>query len=192
MTLRNAVSFLIAGTLLILLGGCEPSEVPTTVQVASGPSFSLQGSGRLGSFTVFAPLSGQKIAYPDTDIAAVIWQIQASKGYFRGEGVQGLRVIYGKVPKGYAQTVPSGAQDPPALTPGFVYSFFAESTGAPVAGGSFYLSKSGAVQVLVPDLCLMQKDGHKIRVNCTTKKPFQEPVDVEKYVREHQSDETTL
>ena len=49
MTFRNAVSFLIAGTLLILLGSCEPSEVLTKVQVASGPSFSLQGSGRLGS-----------------------------------------------------------------------------------------------------------------------------------------------
>jgi hypothetical protein len=94
------------------------------VQVASGPSFSPQGSGRLGSFTVFAPLSGQKIAYPDTDIATVIWQIQASKGYFRGKGVQGLQVIYGRLPEGYAQTVPSGAQDPPALTPGCVYSFF--------------------------------------------------------------------
>src|ERR1700724_3539907 len=112
MTLRNAVSFLIAGTLLILLGGCEPSEVPTTVQVASGPSFSLQGSGRLASFTVFAPLSGQKIAYPDTDISTVIWQIQASKGYFRGRDVQGLQVIYGKVPEGYAQAVPNGVQDP--------------------------------------------------------------------------------
>jgi hypothetical protein len=185
MILRKAISFLTVGALLVLLGGCEPPEVPTTVQVASGPSFSLLGSGRLASFTIFAPMSGQKVAYPDTDVASVVWQIQASKGYFERTRVQGLQLVYGKVPEGYAQTVPSGAQGPPVLAPGFVYSFFAESTGASVAGGSFYLDKFGAVQMLVPDLCLMQKNGHKVRVNCATKEPFQEPSDVNKYVREH-------
>ena len=131
-------------------------------------------------------MSGQKAAYPDTDVASVVWQIQASKGYFEGRHVQGLQLVYGRVPDGYAQTVPNGAHAPLSLPPGYVYSFLAESTGAPVAGGSFYLDKSGVIQTLVPDLCLMQKNGHKARVNCTTKEALQEPSDMKKYVGDHQ------
>jgi hypothetical protein len=187
MILKKITIWFAVGALLALLEGCEPSEIATSVQVGTGPSFSLTGSGRLASLTVFAPLNGQKVAYPDTDVSSVVWQVQASKGYFEGTRVQGLRLTYGKASEGYLQTVPSGAQQPPVLQPGFIYSFLAESTGAPVAGGSFYLDKSGAVQVLIPDLCLMQKGGHKFRVNCATKEPFQEPSDVEKYVREHQT-----
>jgi hypothetical protein len=189
MVLRRITLWIAAGALLVSLGGCEPPETPTSVQVGGGPSFSLSGSGRLASLTVFAPLNGQKVAYPDTDVSSVVWQVQASKGYFEGTRVQGLQLIYGKVPEGYSQSVPAGAQAPSALPAGFIYSFLAESTGAPVGGGSFYLDKSGAVQVLIPDLCLMQKSGHKVRVNCATKGPFQEPADIEKYVREHQTEQ---
>jgi hypothetical protein len=137
---------------------------------------------------VYAPQSGQKIAFPDHDVSSVVWQIAASKGYFKGSRVGGLELTYGKVPSGYEQVIPSQSQAAPALATGTVYAFLAESTDAPIASGYFYMGESGPVRTAIPDLCLMFVQGRKVRVKCkvNTAEPYQEPADLEKYVREHQ------
>jgi len=175
-----------AVSLLLVMSGCR--EIPTSVKVEAGPSFSLGGSGRLATFTVYAPQSNQKIAFPDHDVASIVWQVTASKGYFKGSHVKGLKLNYGKVPSGYEQVVPSQSQAAPPLASGNVYAFLAESSDAPIASGYFYMSESGPVQTAIPDLCLMFLQGRKVRVKCklNSAEPYQEPVDLEKYVREHQ------
>lgn len=187
---------LLIGLFLLALTGCGNihEEVPTSVKVGSGPSFSFHGSGRLASFTVYAPLSGQRIAAQRAEVASVGWQVVASKGYFEGTRVENLQLTYGKVPDGYVQTVPSGARAAPPLPAGVIYSFFADTTGAAIATGYFYVGKSGAIQVEVPDLCLTMVGGHWVRVKCgwvgspsggLTTEPYKEPTDLEKYAREH-------
>jgi hypothetical protein len=178
--------------LLLLLGGCESSEVPTAIEIGNGPSFSMRGSGRLASFTVSGPLSGEKIAYSCgtrlltcPGVASAVWQIQASQGYFDGKVVNGLQLVYGHVPEGYIQTMPSQTQPPPPLSSDVIYAFFAETSGAAVATGSFYVDKGGDVEAVQTDLCLMLKSGQWARVNCKTNAPYQEPVDIERYVQEH-------
>jgi hypothetical protein len=151
--LKKGTVFSVCAVLLMLVA-CEPPEIPTAVKVGPGPSFVLTGSGRLASFTVYAPMSGQKVAFPHGDVSTVVWQISSSTGYFDGARVNGLDLIYGKVPEGYKQIVPDQLQAPPSLQPGLIYSFFAESTGAGVASGSFYVEKSGTVLLVATDLCL--------------------------------------
>jgi hypothetical protein len=85
---------------------------------------------------------------------------------------------YGVVPTNYSQAVPGSTQVAPALTPGRVYSFFAETTGAPAVDGFFYMDESGPIQTLVPDLCTMLENGRQIRVSCKTKQPYEEPLDL--------------
>jgi hypothetical protein len=82
-------------------------EVPTLVRVTSGPAFEFSGSGQLASFTVYAPRAGRRIAAGHSDVDTVVWQIKASKGYFEGTRVGHLQLVYGKLPDGYNQTVPS-------------------------------------------------------------------------------------
>jgi hypothetical protein len=185
MTQYRATASLVA-SLLLLLMGCR--EVPTSVGVSKGPSFSLGGSGRLATFTVYAPGSNQKIAFPDRELANVVWQITASKGYFKGTHVKGLQLAYGKVPPGYEQLVPGQSQIVPPLPSDAVYAFLAETTDSPIASGYFYMGESGPVQTAVPDLCLMFLQGRKARVKCklNTAEPYQEPLDLEEYVRVHQ------
>jgi len=183
---RSGKAAFLAGVLsLMFLTACR--EIPTSVIVGAGPSFSLGGSGRLASFTIYAPRNGQKIAFPDHDVATAVWQITATKGYFKGSQVKGLRLIYGDVPDGYQQAVPEKSQAP-KLVSGVVYAFFAETTDAPISTGYFYMGDSGPVQTEVPDLCLMFVQGRKTRVKCklNAAEPYYEPVDLEKYVRDHQ------
>ena len=94
-------------------------------------------------------------------------------------------MTYGKVPKGYVQTVPNQPQDVPQLSRGLVYSFFAETTDAPVADGFFYMSGKGPIHTAIPDLCLMLVNGHETRVDCNSKQPYKEPSDLEKVVLEN-------
>jgi hypothetical protein len=165
---------------------CE-REIPTSVKVSAGPSFSFSGSGRLALFTIYAPRNGERIAYPDPDVASVVWQIKASKGYFEGVHVEGFRLAYGKVPEGYVQIVPSDSQAALPLPPGAVYAYYAETSGAPVAGGTFYVDKQGPAQVKLPGPCLTIVNGRKLRVKCDgTNEPFQEPTDLDSFVRQHQ------
>ena len=50
------------------------------------------------------------------------------------------------------------------------------------------MGESGPIKTAIPDLCLMFVQGRKARVKCklNAAETYQEPVDVEKYVREHQ------
>ena len=85
--------------------------------------------------------------------------------------------------------MPDQLKAPPSLQPGLIYSFFAESTGAGVASGSFYVEKSGTVLSVATDLCLTLENGHNVRVSCKTGEPYREPADIEKFAREHPSKE---
>jgi hypothetical protein len=177
-----------ATMLLIVCSMCFIScskERPTTVAVGPGLSFSFAGSGRLASFTVYGPQSGQRIALPDSDVASVIWQIKTSKGYFSGAQVQDFQLKYGKVPDGYTAVLPNQSQPPPMLAPEVVYSFLAETTDAPIAEGYFFMDGTEPMQTTIPDACLMLANGHEVRVNCTTKQPYQEPSNLREFVRKN-------
>jgi hypothetical protein len=52
MTLKTTVSLFKCEFCLLILLGCE---ITTSAKLRSGPTFSLNGSGRLASFTVYAP-----------------------------------------------------------------------------------------------------------------------------------------
>lgn len=180
------------GRLLTLLfvsiaccGGCE-WEKPTAVSVRQGPVFALSGNGRLAFFTVYAPRAGQHIADANPNVATVIWQIKATRGYFEGARVGGMQLSYGKAPDGYSQTVPNSPQVAPAPAPGTVYSFFAETTDAPGIGGFFYIGRTGLRQITVPDLCLKLVNGKDVEVKCGTNDPYQEPTDLEAFAQQHQ------
>jgi hypothetical protein len=160
-------------------------EVPTTIRVTSGPAFVLAGSGDLASFTVYAPRAGRRIATGSSEIDTVVWQIKASKGYFGGARVEHLQLVYGKLPDGYKQTVPSQSQAAPPLAPGVVYGFFAETTNAPGMGGTLYMSEAGPTQIYF-DLCVTRIKGRDVAVNCRTNEPYEEPTDLAKFAREHQ------
>lgn len=179
MSLRNRVSLLLVEICLLVLLGCE---VKTSAKLGSGPSFSLDGSGRLASFTVYAPQPGRKIATPN-DTKSEVWSVQVS-GSSRGDIVAGMNLLYGKVPSGYVQTVPTnGAAS--ALTPGLVYYFFAETTGAPGVEGFFYLDKTIPILINVPGLCESAFVGDVKPVKCGTNTPYAEPTDLEKFVQEN-------
>jgi hypothetical protein len=180
-----------AGNLLLLfvatswtcVAACNWGEVPTSVRVTSGPAFVLSGSGDLASFTVFAPRAGRRIAVGSSELDTVVWQIKASKGYFKGTRVEHLQFVYGKLPDGYKQTVPSQSHGAPPLAPGVVYGFFAETTNAPGIGGSFYLTGSGPAQIDVPGLCLRLIERRDVAVKCGTNEPYEEPADLAKCSR---------
>lgn len=112
------------------------AEHPTIVTISSGPSFAMRGSGELASFTVYAPRSGNRIAFPQKGDSDIAWQIAPTNGYSKGARVSGLTVRYGEIPPGYSQVVPSQNQSPIPLAGGMVYSFFAETTNA--SGASAY------------------------------------------------------
>lgn len=161
-----------------VLLGCE---VKTSASLGSGPSFLLDGSGHLTSFTVYAPEPGRKIATPN-DAKSEVWSIRPVSG--RGELAVRMNLQYGRAPEGYVQTVPSkGAA--PALSPGLVYHFFAETTGAPGAEGYFYMDKTAPILVNVPDLCASAFVGDVKAVKCSTGGPYAEPKDLEKFVQEN-------
>jgi hypothetical protein len=97
-----------------------------------------------------------------------------------------MNLIYGKRPEGYTQTVPSRGTAP-ALTPGMVYYFFAETTGAPGKGGFFYLDKTKPIAIRVPGLCGSGLVGDVKPLKCGTDEPYIEPKDLEKFVQENRN-----
>jgi hypothetical protein len=169
---------------LVCAAGCN-WETPTSVIIREGPSFEFAGSGRLAKFTVYAPATGRRIAVADSQVSTPIWQIVSSKGYFEGDRVNGLRVVYGKVPQGYTQTIPKPSDEPKAPPLGVICAFFAETVNAPGIGGSIFMTPTGPVPVKVADYCLRLINGHEVEVNCQTNAPYQEPADLEKYVQQH-------
>jgi hypothetical protein len=175
--LRNAISLLLGELFLLMLFSCE---ITTSAKLGSGPSFSLDGSGHLVSFTVYAPQPRRKIATPN-DAKSEVWSFRASSNS-RGELVVRMNLLYGKVPTGYLQTTPKNGA-PSALTPGLVYYFFAETTGAAGAEGFFYMDKTGPIRIAVPGLCSSAFVGDVKAVKCGTNEPYIEPREVEQFVR---------
>jgi hypothetical protein len=178
-------------TLEVLLLGCFgcSRELPTSVRVSAGPHFALSGSGRLASFTIYGPKAGQRIAFPHPDVASVLWQIKASAGYFKGARVEGLQLKYGEVPNDYKLAVPGQQQQSLPLSPGIVYSFFAETTDAPAVDGFFYMDETGTFQTRIPDLCLKLVNGREVRVNCKTDLPYEEPSNLEEMVHKNKQED---
>jgi hypothetical protein len=175
------LAFLIA---LIYMAACER---PTSVTVGPGPTFAFSGSGTLVSLTVYAPLQGEKISFPWPNVSSVAWQIKApltSSGSYVG----GLRVTYGNVPRGFVQSVPAQQQPAPQLLNGIVYSFFAETMNAAGSDGFVYITPAGPTQTRIPDICVTRINGHDVRINCKTKQPYQEPIDLEKVVLDNRTD----
>jgi hypothetical protein len=179
MILRKTMVLLLASPCLIALVGCE---VGTSIRVVGGPSFSLDGSGRLASFNVYGPRAGYKIATP-LDSKSLVWSIQPVSGSTSGLLVADMNLAYGSVPKGYEQTVPSGGAALP-LTTGQVYAFIAETTGAQGAQGFFYMDKTGPIQVSGGP-CPSEFVGNVKPVKCGTNEAFVEPKDLEEFVREN-------
>jgi hypothetical protein len=99
---------------------------------------------------------------------------------------------YGRTPSGYAQIVPTESQLAPILPAGAVYSFFAETTNAPIASGYFYMDTKGPIQTYIPDLCLTLKNGRHVRVRCsfTGDPTLREPTSLEEVIRKHRVRDT--
>jgi hypothetical protein len=177
--LKVAVSLLLGEFCLLTFAGCE---IATSAKLGSGPKFSLDGTGHLASFTIYAPQPGRKIATPN-DTTSEVWSVRVS-GSSRGELVARMDLLYGRVPSGFVQTVPkNGAAT--ALVPGLVYYFFAETTGAPGAEGFFYMDKSMPILIQVPGLCESAFVGDVKPVKCGTSESYVEPRDLEEFVREN-------
>jgi hypothetical protein len=121
---RKATAALLDVIWLIALLGCE---VGTSVRVAAGPTYSLDGSGRLASFVVYGPRAGHRIATP-LDTHALMWSLEPQRGATNGLLVVNREVTHGKILDGYVQTFP-GHGPANTLSPGLVYAFEAETTG---------------------------------------------------------------
>jgi hypothetical protein len=181
MNQNKVIAFLATASWLFVLSGCR--EVPTSVRVGSGPSFSLSGSGRLASFRVYGPQSGHKIATP-FDQKSLVWRVQPSEGYLKGVHVKQLEIRYGTVPSGYMQTVPTNGSAF-ALPAGQVYYFFAETTNAPPAEGFFYLDGTTPIEIKVPGLCESGFVGDVKPLKCGTSESYTEPSNLEQFVQEN-------
>ncbi len=96
MTLTRHIGVLLLVCILPMLSSCR--EIPTSVKVGNGPSFSFHGSGRLASFRIYGPQPGYKIATP-FDAKSVVWRVQPTEGYFKGARVEGLKIEYGSIPE---------------------------------------------------------------------------------------------
>jgi len=99
-----------------------------------------------------------------------------------------MNLLYGRVPSGYVQTVPSGGVAS-ALTPGLVYFFIAETTGATWAHEFFYMDQNKPILINVPGLCPSAFVGEVKPVKCGTSEPYVEPKDLEKLVQENRVQE---
>ena len=120
--------------MLAVLVGC--GEIATSARLDRGPTFLLDGSGRLASFRIYGPQTGHRIGTP-FDAKSLVWCVQPTAGYFEGIRVHRLALNFGIVPAGYAQIVPAGGIVP-KLPSKVVYYFLAETTDAPPAAGFFY------------------------------------------------------
>jgi hypothetical protein len=164
-----------------VLASCEVGT--TAVHISAGPTFLLDGSGNLASFTVWAPRNGHKIATP-MDTKGLMWGIEPQGGVTKGQPIVNRQLAYGKVPEGYVQTFPTaGLAD--SLAPGLVYAFAIDSTGATGASGFFYMDGQTPIRIDVPGLCESALAGDVKPLACGTNSPFVEPTDLPSFVRDH-------
>ena len=180
MPLKHLAQLTLTMVGLLVFIGCE---VRTSVELAGGPSFLFDGSGRLVFLRIYGPRPGHKIATP-VDDQSLMWSIAPTSDSPSGALVTGMEVAYGKAPKGYAQKFPtSGAAAP--LVIGQIYVFDAETTGAPGLNGFFYVDKSGPILINVPGLCGSASTSDAKPVKCGTNEPYVEPKDLERFVQEN-------
>jgi hypothetical protein len=116
-----------------------------------------------------------------------MWSIEPTSDSPSGVLVTGMEIVYGKVPRGYLQKVPSSGAALP-LNTGMVYIFEAETTGASGVNGFFYMNQSGPILINVPNLCGSSFVGEVKPVKCGTSEPYIEPKDLEEFVKEHRVD----
>jgi len=160
---------------------CLSCEIPTSVHISDGPSFSFHGSGRLASLRIYDPQPDHKIATPN-DSKSVIWSIQPRSDNEESAFIERLSITYGEVPNGYVQTVPMTGI-PPGLSSGRVYYFFAQTTRAPGKEGFFYLENTSPILIDVPGLCESGFTGDVKPLKCGTNEPFIDPKNLEEFVR---------
>lgn len=183
---QNLMRPLMLGAAISLLLALSSCEVSTSAKIRRGPTFLLDGSGRLVVFRVYGPRPGRKIATP-VDGQFLLWSIEPTSGSASGSLVTDMEIGYGKVPRGYFQKFPiSGAAHPLAI--GQVYIFDAETTGAPGVNGFFYMDRSGPVQINVAGLCGSSFVGDVKPVKCGTDEPYIEPKDLEQFVKQNRID----
>jgi hypothetical protein len=180
MTVKKAMSSSVISICLLTILGCE---VKTSVKLDIGPSFLLNGSGHLESFSIYGPQPGHRIATPN-DAKSQLWSIQRSNLVSQSGSVANMSLAYGTVPAGYKQSVPASGPAP-ALTAGLVYYFFAETTGAPGKEGFFYMDKTAPVLINVPGMCESAFVGNVKALKCGTKEAYVEPDDLEQFVRQN-------
>jgi hypothetical protein len=175
--LRNSAILWLCALCTLTFVGCE---VRTSVVLDRGPSFLLSGSGHLVSFSVYGPQPGHKIATP-LNQKGLLWRIEPISSTPQGVLVARMNLVYGRVPGGYMQTTPSVGP----LSTGQVYSFAAETTGAPGASGFFYMDGNGPTLINVPGLCESAFVGDVKPVKCGTAEPYVEPSNLQEFVREN-------
>ena len=186
--LQKKIEFLAAATVTLCFLFTVGCEGPISVRVESGPSFKLGGRTDLLMFTVFAPQAGKKIAN-FFDPAGVIWQIQAQDETLAGKSSRDMELVYGRVPSGFTQVEPPPPRTARTPSPGNIYAFWARAKDDRMRTGFFYMRDGGPVPVDIPDLCFESADGRWINNRCGTRDPYQEPPDMEKFVKQHKKSE---
>ena len=78
--------------LTLALVGC--GEIATSARLGRGPTFLLDGSGRLASFRIYGPQTGHRIGTP-FDAKSLVWCVQPTAGYFEGTRVNRLTLNFG-------------------------------------------------------------------------------------------------
>lgn len=185
---RAAIPFLFALAAMLVTNGCEPVPIPLdSINVENGPAFLMRGKGKLATFQVSAPLNGSRVASPVWfDTSGIAWQIECTHGIFTGADIEGLRLLYGNIPRECHQTVPLPPQRAPLLSSGKIYSFWVWSDLVGGLGGDFYVRKNGAVLPVDIDNCATKDRGKWVRLNCKTQVRFTEPKDTEAFADTHQ------
>ena len=155
----------LAAILFSMVSGCR-SERPTDVKLDGiTPVFVLSGSGYLANLTISALPPEEKLTSPSS--VTTVWRIEAERDYLSGRRVEEIRrLTYGKLPAGYRQVYPEFDRTPQPISPGTIYEFYFETTGAPHARGLFELHRGKAVKLDRLPPCFEQYQGVWRKVPC--------------------------
>jgi len=156
----------LAAILFSMVFGCR-SERPTDVKLENGitPVFVLSGSGYLANLTISALPPEEKLLAPSS--VTPVWKIEAERDYMGGRRLEEIRSLtYGKLPAGYRQVYPESDRSPQPISPGTIYEFYFETTGAPHARGLFEVQGGKAVKLDRPPPCFEQHQGVWQKMPC--------------------------
>jgi len=154
---RNRNILLLGLLLSLLIHGCNLPyfERDTRVRIAerkSPPTFSLTGSGYLNFFWVSevnAPPPIPEAAKTMNGRDQIIWEIWPEDS--RSTGIPELpSIVYGQVPAGFIQKLPSGGQPGP-LVEGKIYEAGGPSSGADMDVFRFTIQNGNAVELPLPN-----------------------------------------